>query len=48
MTDKEKKEMGIGKNLVRLCFGLEDPDDLIADLDKGLRAASKVVPMAAE
>jgi cystathionine beta-lyase/cystathionine gamma-synthase len=33
MTPEEKREMGLDKNLVRLCFGLEDPDDLKDDLN---------------
>jgi cystathionine gamma-lyase / homocysteine desulfhydrase len=32
LTELEKKEMGIGKGLVRMSFGLESPDDLIADI----------------
>lgn len=36
MTDIEKEQMGISRNLVRLCFGLEDPDDLQRDLLDGL------------
>jgi cystathionine gamma-lyase / homocysteine desulfhydrase len=32
MTDDEKARMGIGKGLIRLCFGLEDPQDLKDDL----------------
>ena len=32
MSDDEKAEMGLGPGLVRLCFGLEDPEDLKADL----------------
>ncbi|MEX2650330.1 MAG: O-acetylhomoserine aminocarboxypropyltransferase [Alphaproteobacteria bacterium] len=32
---------GVGEDLVRLSVGLEDPDDLIADLDQALRAAYK-------
>ena len=33
---------GISEGLVRLSIGLEDPDDLIADLKRGLAAASRV------
>jgi len=36
MTDEEKRRAGIGKTLVRLCFGLEDPADLRADLTQAL------------
>ena len=43
------KAAGIGEGLVRLSVGLEDPDDLIADLDQALRAAARAVtPRAAE
>jgi O-acetylhomoserine (thiol)-lyase len=33
---------GIGEDMVRLSIGLEDPDDLIADLGRGLKAAARV------
>ena len=43
------KAAGIGEGLVRLSVGLEDPDDLIADLDQALRAAARAAtPRAAE
>ena len=32
---------GIAEGTMRLSIGLEDPDDLIEDLDRGLRAAAK-------
>ena len=32
---------GISEGLIRLSVGLEDPDDLIEDLDRALRAAQK-------
>ena len=32
---------GVGEDMVRLSIGLEDPDDLIADLERGLRAATR-------
>jgi len=32
---------GIGEDMVRLSIGLEDPDDLIADLNRGLKAAAR-------
>ena len=34
MTDQEKADMGIDKGLVRLCFGLEDLEDLKEDLPR--------------
>ena len=32
---------GVGEDMVRLSIGLEDPEDLIADLERGLRAAAR-------
>ena len=32
MSDSEKQEMGLGPELVRLSFGMEEPDDLTQDL----------------
>ena len=43
------KAAGIGEELVRLSVGLEDPADLIEDLDQALRATARAVsPQAAE
>jgi cystathionine gamma-lyase/cystathionine gamma-lyase/homocysteine desulfhydrase len=36
MNDAEKEQMGLSRNLVRLCFGLEDPADLQQDLQNAL------------
>lgn len=36
------KAAGIDEGLVRMSVGLEDPDDLLDDLDRALRAARKV------
>lgn len=38
LTTEEKIAMGLDEGLVRLCFGLEDPDDLIADLSRAFAA----------
>jgi cystathionine gamma-lyase len=35
---EEKRRKGIGEATVRLSVGLEDPDDLCADLDRALAA----------
>ena len=35
------KAAGIGEGTIRLSIGLEDPDDLIDDLNRGLAAAAK-------
>ncbi len=41
MDDAALKEAGVGEDMVRLSIGLEDPEDLIADLERGLRAAAR-------
>ena len=41
MTDEALKGSGIGPGTIRLSIGLEDPDDLIADLKKALKVAEK-------
>lgn len=40
MAMEEKVEMGLNEGLVRLCFGLEDADDLMADLTRAFDALS--------
>jgi O-acetylhomoserine (thiol)-lyase len=42
MGDEDLKKSGITAGTVRLSIGLEDPEDLIADLGQALRAAAKV------
>jgi O-acetylhomoserine (thiol)-lyase len=39
LTDEQKQRAGAGSDVVRLSIGLEDPEDLIADLDEALQAA---------
>lgn len=41
MDAKALEAAGISEGLVRLSVGLEDPDDLIADLDAGLKASQR-------
>lgn len=41
MGAEELAAAGVGEDLVRLSVGLEEPDDLIADLERGLRASRK-------
>jgi len=36
-TPEERAALGIRENLIRMSIGLEDADDLIADLDQALR-----------
>jgi O-acetylhomoserine (thiol)-lyase len=39
LTDAQKTQAGAGPDVVRLSIGLEDPEDIIADLEQGLAAA---------
>jgi O-acetylhomoserine (thiol)-lyase len=41
MSDEDLKKAGIGPGTIRLSIGLEDPDDLIGDLDRALKVAAK-------
>ena len=41
MSDADLKLAGITAGTVRLSIGLEDPQDLMADLDRALKAAVK-------
>ncbi|MCX7265928.1 MAG: O-acetylhomoserine aminocarboxypropyltransferase [Betaproteobacteria bacterium] len=45
VDDETLKASGIGPGTVRLSIGLEDPEDLIDDLKKALRAAEKAAPL---
>jgi len=38
LTDEQRTLAGAGPDVVRLSVGLEDADDIIADLDQALRA----------
>jgi len=42
MSADELKSSGVSEDLVRLSVGLEDPTDLINDLDQALRASQKI------
>ena len=46
VDDETLKASGIGPGTVRLSIGLEDPDDLIDDLKRALRAAEKAAAKA--
>ena len=39
VSAEERATLGITDNLIRLSVGLEDVEDLIADLDQALRAS---------
>jgi O-acetylhomoserine (thiol)-lyase len=36
LTDEQRKAAGAGPDVVRLSVGIEDKDDIIADLEQGL------------
>jgi cystathionine beta-lyase/cystathionine gamma-synthase len=37
MTDEERMELGITDSLLRLSVGIEDVNDIMADIDQALR-----------
>jgi O-acetylhomoserine (thiol)-lyase len=41
LDDEALAAAGVGADLVRISVGLEDPDDILWDLDQALAAASK-------
>ena len=41
LTKEQLEAGGIGEDLIRLSIGLEDPEDLIADLDQALRTSQR-------
>ncbi|KAK2722023.1 cystathionine gamma-lyase-like [Artemia franciscana] len=40
VPDFQRQQLGIGDNLIRLSVGLEDADELIADLDAAIKASA--------
>ena len=38
LSDEQLKEAGIPKDLIRLSIGIEDPEDIIADIKQALEA----------
>ena len=48
LTDEERAALGIGDGLIRLSVGLEEPDDIIADLSQALDKALATAPASAE
>ena len=39
LTDEQLRAAGIAPDLMRLSVGLEDPEDIIADLDQAIKEA---------
>jgi O-acetylhomoserine (thiol)-lyase len=46
LSDEELTASGVSPDMIRLSVGLEDPADLIWDLENGLRAAVQAAPTA--
>ncbi|HTJ27646.1 MAG TPA: O-acetylhomoserine aminocarboxypropyltransferase/cysteine synthase family protein [Candidatus Limnocylindria bacterium] len=46
LSDEELTAAGIGPDMIRLSVGLEDAEDLIWDLERGLAAAKRVAEVA--
>ena len=43
LSDEEKIKMGLTKGLVRLCFGLEDINDIQKDLLQAFKSVEKSI-----
>lgn len=41
LTPDERAAIGIGEGLIRISVGIEDPQDILADLDQALQAANR-------
>lgn len=41
LTPEQRAQVGIGEGLMRLSVGIEDPRDILTDLDRGLAAAAR-------
>ncbi|SEM30852.1 cystathionine gamma-synthase [Luteibacter sp. UNCMF331Sha3.1] len=48
MAPEARRIAGIGDNLLRLSIGIEDGDDLVADIEAGLARAAAVAPVASK
>ena len=48
MSAEQLAAAGVGEDMIRLSVGLEDPEDIVADLAQALRAAQKAPSKAAE
>jgi O-acetylhomoserine (thiol)-lyase len=46
LTVEEQQASGVTPDLVRLSIGIEDADDILADLDRGLRTSSSAASVA--
>jgi cystathionine beta-lyase/cystathionine gamma-synthase len=48
LSDDEKKVLGVTDSLIRLSIGIEDAEDLIADLENALSKAVNSSPISLE
>jgi cystathionine beta-lyase/cystathionine gamma-synthase len=48
LTPEQRVEIGIGEGLVRLSIGIEETDDIIADLDQALAAVTAAAAVPAQ
>lgn len=48
LSSEERRAIGIRDNLVRFALGIEDAEDIIADLDQSLREVTPVASLARE
>ncbi|RLM56704.1 O-acetylhomoserine aminocarboxypropyltransferase/cysteine synthase [Halobellus sp. Atlit-31R] len=46
LSEAEQRAAGLSPEMVRLSVGIEDPEDVVADLDRALRAATQSVSTA--
>ena len=42
LTPEEREAIGIGEGLLRISIGIEDPEDILADLDQALERAARL------
>jgi cystathionine gamma-synthase/methionine-gamma-lyase len=42
LTPEERAAIGIGEGLLRISIGIEDPEDILADLDQALERAARI------
>jgi cystathionine beta-lyase/cystathionine gamma-synthase len=47
LSEAERRHQGIAANTVRLSLGIEDADDLVADLESALARSARTAPIGA-
>jgi O-acetylhomoserine (thiol)-lyase len=48
LSEEEQRAAGLSPEMLRLSVGIEDVDDVIADLDRAIRAATRDVSGAGD